>query len=178
MTAGDVRSPAPSTKEPSAPFGNLDQARAAWMRVERRVAAVRDRSARASPEEVCARKQAARHGYTRRIMAQHGNEKRRSPIPWRPPADRWDEFDARVAESGLSRNAFLTEAVFGRNRHRAAEINLLARILGVGQAIADGLKPFNAAAARDADIGAKLDDIRRILIDIRSALFRLMGRTP
>lgn len=111
-------------------------------------------------------------------MAEYGNEKRRSPIPWRPPAERWDEFDARVAESGLSRNAFLTECVFGRSRHRPAEVNLLARILGMGQAIADGLRSFNAAAARDAEIEATLDDTKRILIDIRTALFRLMGRTP
>lgn len=111
-------------------------------------------------------------------MAGHDKQKRRSPLSWRPPADRWDDFDALVAKSGLGRNAFITECIFGRNRHRPAEIKLLARILAHGQAITDALKPFNIAAVRDPEIRARLDEIRLILIEILSALFSLMGRKP
>ena len=111
-------------------------------------------------------------------MADQDKQKRRSPLSWRPPADRWDDFDALVAKSGLGRNAYITECIFGRNRIRPAEIKLLARLLGNGQRLTDALKPFNIAAARDPEIKAKLDEIRMVLIEIRSALFVLMGRKP
>ena len=80
--------------------------------------------------------------------------------------------------AGLSFNAFITEAVFGRNRHRPAENRKLALVLGLGQAIVERLKPFNAVAARDPEIKVLLEDIKLILIEIRSALFLLLGRKP
>ena len=109
-------------------------------------------------------------------MADNDLKKRRAPIPWRPPADRHDEFHAKVAESGLSTNAFITEAVFGRNRHRPAELKLLSGILSLGQCIIDALKALDPPAVRDAEIKALLEQIRLILIEIRSALLLLMGR--
>ena len=104
--------------------------------------------------------------------------KRRAPIPWRPPADRWDDFDARVARSGLSRNAFITDCVFGRNRYRPAEIKQLLQILGLEQQQADVLKGFEAEMAGDHQIKALLAALREGQIEIRSALFLLMGRRP
>lgn len=81
-----------------------------------------------------------------------------------------------IAASGLSTGAFLTEAVFGRTRHRPAELAKLAEILRECQAMADSLR---AIARRDGD-GSEgaVSEIRNTLPEIRSALFLLMGRKP
>lgn len=111
-------------------------------------------------------------------MAEHGNRKRRrSPISWRPPAEREDEFDARVAASGLSVNAFITEAVFGRSRHRPAETKLLARLLASSAEIAEDSRELRLTGA-EAGNTLLLEAIHDRLIEIRSALFTLMGRKP
>ncbi|MEM6679768.1 MAG: hypothetical protein AAF416_12255 [Pseudomonadota bacterium] len=100
--------------------------------------------------------------------------KRPAPISWRPPAARRVELEAMIAASGLSTGAFLTEAVFGRTRHRPAELAKLAAILRECQAMADSLR---AIATRDPDEVA-ISEIRNTLPEIRSALFLLMGRKP
>jgi len=105
-------------------------------------------------------------------------KKRKSSRSYRPPRHLEAELDRRVASSGLSFNAFLTEAWRGRNRIRPDENLKLAQILGLGQTVVERLKPFNAAAARDPEIKALLEEIRLILIEIRTALFSLMGRKP
>lgn len=104
--------------------------------------------------------------------------KRRAPIPWRPPTDRWDDFDVRVARSGLSRNAFITDCVFGRNRYRPGEIKRLVDILGFEQRQADLLRRLEIDVAGDPEIKALLAALREGQIEIRSALFLLMGRRP
>lgn len=105
-------------------------------------------------------------------------KKRKSSRSYRPPKHLEAELDRRVEASGLSFNAFLTEAWHGRSRIRPDENRKLAQLLGFGQSIADRLRPFNAAAARDDEIKALLREIRDLLIEIRSALFVLMGRKP
>lgn len=105
-------------------------------------------------------------------------KKRKSSRSYRPPKHLEAELDRRVALSGLSFNAFLTQAWHGRNRVRPDENLKLAQILTLGQAIVERLKPFNAAAARDPEIKALLEEIRVILIEIRTSLFLLMGRKP
>jgi len=110
-------------------------------------------------------------------MPYERDTKRKSPISYRPPEALRDEFLRRVSESGLSANAFLTEAWHGRSRHRPAEIRLLTRLLGECAAIADLVR----AAAKSGDAGhdtALLEAIRTLLTEIRSALFLLMGRKP
>ncbi|MEO0681821.1 MAG: hypothetical protein AAF192_15560 [Pseudomonadota bacterium] len=101
---------------------------------------------------------------------------RPKPISWRPPADKRAAFEARVAASGLSINAFLTEAVFGRTRHRPAELRQLARILAEASAAADALRRLerNGRGLSRED----LEPIRGDLGEIRSALFLLIGRRP
>ncbi len=103
--------------------------------------------------------------------------KRKPPYSYRPPEDRRAAFERRVAESGLSVNAFITEAIFGRNRHRPAEMRLLSRLLGECAAIADLVR--NVAKSEDADrLTPLLEAIKILLTEIRSALFLLMGRKP
>ncbi|MEM8625491.1 MAG: hypothetical protein AAGG47_18500 [Pseudomonadota bacterium] len=100
--------------------------------------------------------------------------KRPAPISWRPPAARRAELEAMIAASGLSTGAFLTEAVFGRTRHRPAELAKLAAILRECQAMADSLWVIATRDGGEVDVS----EIRNTLPEIRSALFILMGRKP
>lgn len=102
--------------------------------------------------------------------------KRPAPISWRPPAAKRAELEAMIAASGLSTGAFLTEAVFGRTRHRLAEVAKLAEILRECQSMADSLRAI-ARASRDGE-AAQISEIQTALTAIRSALFLLMGRKP
>ncbi len=105
------------------------------------------------------------------------NKKRPRPYSYRPPEARRAELEILVSKSGLSLNAFITEAIFGRNRHRPAELKRLARILGQCAHIADKLRHIE----RDGIAGDHtllLDSIHDRLLEIRAALFLLMGRKP
>lgn len=107
-------------------------------------------------------------------MPEDASPKRPKPISWRPPTEKRAAFEARVAESGLSTNAFITEAVFGRSRHRPAELQHLARIHAECAAMADALRRIAAERGEEAASEAHL----AALIEIRSALMLLMGRRP
>lgn len=102
--------------------------------------------------------------------------KRRAPISYRPPREREDEFYARVSESGLSVNAFLTDAVFGRSRYRPAEMRKLAQLLSACAVIRDAL---DALPEADHEVRAEvLAAIHAELSEVRAALLKLMGRKP
>lgn len=178
MTAGDVSSPAPSTRGPSAPFGNLDQPYAGWMCIKRRIMARNSGVFTVTSDEVRTRNAPSLPPYNRRIMTANDKQTRTPPISWRPPSARRAEFDALVAESGLSQNAFLTEAVFARGRHRKSEMLTLARILGQAQTQSDLLRGFESAARMDPEIRTLLAEIFDQQAEIRTALFLLMGRKP
>lgn len=102
--------------------------------------------------------------------------KRAAPISYRPPKGREDEFNARVAASGLSVNAFLTESVFGRNRHRPGELRALARLLGQAAHIRDSLHEISMSAGGDDALA--VEAVMEELTEIRAALLALMGRKP
>jgi len=102
--------------------------------------------------------------------------RRPAPISYRPPKGKTAEFDARVAASGLSANAFITEAIFGRNRYRPGELQALAGLLARTAHIGDRLHEIELAG-----IGANalpIEAAQRDLADIRTALIALMGRAP
>lgn len=103
--------------------------------------------------------------------------KRPPPISWRPPADKRAEFDDRLKASGLSANAFITEAVFGRTRHRPAELRHLAQILAACADIKDQLHEIALSGAA-AGHSLSIEEFTERLIEIRSALFILMERKP
>ncbi|NKB56920.1 MAG: hypothetical protein GKS00_11345 [Alphaproteobacteria bacterium] len=105
------------------------------------------------------------------------SKKRPRPYSYRPPEARRAEFEDLVSKSGLSFNAFITEAIFGRNRHRPAEIKLLACILGQCAAIADQLRSIRSSGLADNHTPL-LESIDARLKEIRSALLLLMGRKP
>ena len=103
-------------------------------------------------------------------------KKRAAPISYRPPKGREDEFSARVAASGLSVNAFLTESVFGRNRHRPGELRALARLLGQSANIRYRLREISMSAGGDDALA--IEAVMDELTEIRAALLALMGRKP
>ncbi len=100
--------------------------------------------------------------------------KRDKPISYRPPKDKRGRFEAMVAQSGLSTNAYLTECVFGRSRHRPAEMQLLARLLSQCADIADAMREARLSGADNSilAIEAALDELRLIRSEIMSRLGR------
>ena len=109
-------------------------------------------------------------------MPDKKTKKRTAPISYRPPKELRQEFHARVESSGLSINAFLTEAVFGRNRHRPAELEKLAVILAKTAQISDQLHEISLAGTVNSalPIEAACDD----LTEIRAAILKLAARQP
>jgi len=102
--------------------------------------------------------------------------KRPAPISYRPPKNRTAAFHARVAASGLSANAFITEAIFGRNRHRPDELQALARLLGEAAKISDQLHEIALTGAGENAL--LIEAAQRDLDEIRAALLNSMGRRP
>ena len=83
-------------------------------------------------------------------MPNKNDKKRKAPISYRPPKELREEFDARVQNSGLSTNAFRTEAVFGKGRHRPVELEKLAVILAKAAQISDQLPEISLAGSDDS----------------------------
>lgn len=59
------------------------------------------------------------------MMRSMARKKREAPVSYRPPAELRGEFDARVRNSGLSVNAFITAAVFGQVAPRTRRVTPL-----------------------------------------------------
>lgn len=102
------------------------------------------------------------------------NRKRPKPYSYRPPKDKEQALQQMVEESGLSFNAFVTEAIFGRSRHRPAETRLLARLIGQCAEIADLMREALLSGADNSVF--LLEDIRNELRLIRTTLMRMLGR--
>lgn len=103
---------------------------------------------------------------------------REAPISYRPPHELREQFRARVEESGLSVNAFITAAVFGEGspkpaRRTSASRADVARLLAETALLNERLKGF----AADAD-PALLEDAIRELREIRAACLKALGRSP
>lgn len=104
--------------------------------------------------------------------------KREAPISYRPPCELREQFRARVEESGLSVNSFITAALFGENAPKPARRTSVARA-DVARLLAETalLNERLKALASDAD-PALLADALRDLREIRAACLRALGRTP
>ena len=100
--------------------------------------------------------------------------KRLSPYSYRPPADKREAFEALVERSGLPVNAFITESIFGRSRHRPGELQKLGAILGQCAIIADTIRAIDAAG--DAHVPSELQRVTEELRLIRTAVMARMGR--
>lgn len=104
--------------------------------------------------------------------------KREAPISYRPPHELREQFRARVAESGLSVNAFITAAWAGEDapkpaRRTSASRADVARLLAETALLNERLK----ALVGDAD-PALLDEAVRDLREIRAACLKALVRSP
>jgi hypothetical protein len=111
------------------------------------------------------------------VMSDERAQTRRpAPISYRPPKGLAAEFHARVAASGLSANAFITEAIFGRNRHRPDELQALAGVLARTAQIGDRLCEIELAGGGGS--ARPIEAAQQDLAGISAALIALMGRAP
>lgn len=107
-------------------------------------------------------------------------ETRAAPISYRPPTELREAFRARVEASGLSVNAFITQAIFDqdapRQRRRApVEQQTIARLLAETARLHDRL----GAVGVDAELNAALlEEVVRDLREIRAACLAALGRKP
>ncbi|MCB2062407.1 MAG: hypothetical protein KDE25_02930 [Novosphingobium sp.] len=93
---------------------------------------------------------------------------------YRPPRHRRAEFEAMVAESGLSVNAFLTECAIEHSRYRRAERQMLAQLLGQCAGIADRLREIQFSGADNSIL--LIEAMRDELSLIRTELMERMRR--
>lgn len=109
-------------------------------------------------------------------------KKRPAPISYRPPQGLSADFRARVQNSGLSVNAFITAAVFGQSAPRSSrnaplDQKLVAMLLSQAARISSRLEqavPPNGDSARTA----VLKECRDELAEIRGCLMQALGRDP
>lgn len=122
-------------------------------------------------------------------MSKKETKKPKGPISYKPPVGLRDEFEKRVKRSGLTTNAFLTKSWYEKPIPRQSkQIKLneaqAGRTLGVMGKIKDELKAIRVKLSNHQEspvlqkIYAVLKSIENILIDIRWAMFKLLGRKP
>lgn len=109
--------------------------------------------------------------------------RRPAPITFRLSPDMREEFNARVAASGLSAGAFIKHAIFGtppprRARRPAVETADLVRLLARAAEVADRLEAIERLAAEGAqDVRAPLEQAAGQLAEMRAALFKALSRS-
>lgn len=107
-------------------------------------------------------------------------KKRDAPISYRPPEALREEFRTRVEKSGLSANAFITQAIFESDAPRQArrapiEQQQIARLLSETARLHDCLRELGHT---DGTEPALLEEAVRDLHEIRAALLSALGRKP
>lgn len=107
---------------------------------------------------------------------------REAPISYRPPEALREEFRARVEQSGLSVNAFITQSVFGSApprpsrrspRHSLLDQRVLARLLGEAARLRTSLETLPVDGERQALLH---EEAAAALQDIRTLLMQALGR--
>lgn len=107
-------------------------------------------------------------------------KKREAPVSYRPPAELRGEFDARVRNSGLSVNAFITASVFGQVAPRSRRVSpldqqMLAMLLSQAARISThlGAAPTGSPLTQAAVLQCRDD-----LAVIRTVVMQVMRREP
>lgn len=111
-------------------------------------------------------------------MSEKKTSKRSAPISYRPPQHLRGELAARHLKSGLSLNAFITEAIFSKPAPRQVkrppvEKADLAKVLALAGQIRDELMA-NQQLLSEEKLEQALDD----LSVLRSAIFTALGFKP
>lgn len=116
-----------------------------------------------------------------RNMTRKARPKRQAPISYRPPEQLRDEFCARVVNSGLSVNGFITASVFNQAAPRARRVapldrQIAAQLLSQAARISDRLLASQPLASTAQ--AALLKECRDELAEIRTCLMHVLGREP
>jgi len=115
-------------------------------------------------------------------MTGRRKRKREAPISYRPPKGLSEEFRARVRDSGLSINAYITLSVFGQAAPRSPrrpplDQKLAAMLLSQAARLNSRLDEA-APASGDTNRAALLAECRSELAEIRGYLMLALGRDP
>jgi len=98
---------------------------------------------------------------------------------WKPPVSQREEVATAIAESGLSKNAYLTQRFFGKRRS-----SYPAHVTKAAAMLLAFLGPISSHQRRveklpsDGELHSINFEIRALLTEIRSALFQILGRKP
>lgn len=110
--------------------------------------------------------------------------RRPAPITFRLPRHLREEFRARVEASGLSASAYIVQCIFRsapprRARRPSVDSEQLAAVLVRAAEMADRLRTIERLAADGGqDVRAPVAQAAIHLAELRSALFKALGRTP
>ena len=109
------------------------------------------------------------------------NKKRSAPISYRPPEGLRGELYARHLKSGLSMNAFITEAIFGRpmprqTRRPPVEEVELVKLLALAASIRDELTSLQNTPQDHLEAERLLSALDDLTV-LRSAIFSALGRS-
>ncbi|WP_208249026.1 hypothetical protein WGT02_03770 [Rhizobium sp. T1470] len=105
-------------------------------------------------------------------------KKRRAPISYRPPEILRKELLARIEKSGLSVNAFITQAIFGnlpprQSRRPSVATQDLARLLAEAAKLRGQLETLPVDGERQVQLH---EQAMAVLTDIRTLLMQALGR--
>lgn len=108
-------------------------------------------------------------------------KKRTAPISYRPPTGLSAAFRERVDLSGLSTNAYITQAVFNQElprSKRAASVDqkMVAMLLSQSAKINDRLEALNNLNPTSHEY--LLEECRAELVEIRTCLMLALGHSP
>lgn len=117
-----------------------------------------------------------------RTMDRKPKPKRIAPVSYRPPERLREEFHTRVQNSGLSVNAFITEAVFGQAAPKSRRVQRLdhqtaTALLAQAARMTDQLR-IMAGSASDQYHAALIEECRDELAEIRNVILNVLGRRP
>lgn len=116
-------------------------------------------------------------------MDEKTGKKRTPPISYRPPSGMEDEFQARVARSGLSQNGYITECIFGSKAPRASrrpviDQRLVTQLLSQAVRLRDDLHRISLLAGTSPAVATLLKQANAELAVIRASCFKALGRKP
>jgi len=114
-------------------------------------------------------------------MDKKTDKKRKPPIPYRLPSGMEEEFEERVARSGLSRNGYITDRLFGEEAPRASrkptvDEKQVTQVMSMVAWLRDDLRGIAKLTGNIDAIVAKLEQANANLVVIRAACVALLGR--